>query len=293
MNQPVVYADVTFLVNFIMDYIILWSTSKLTGRKTDYWRFAGMAILGGIYGVGNLFPHLNGLYSWPAKIVVSLAIVMLAFPPRGWPDFSKTLLAFFGVSFVAAGATVALGFQFNQAVGDRGGALWWLLGGILGAVVVGYQGEKYLARKLIPALLKHQVELHFGHKVCRGKGFLDTGNHLRDPLTHRPVVVAEYELLKNCIPRDCQAIMENNGDQNDVLEALSSSSWANRLRLIPFTSIGQKNGMMVGFRCDQVIIDSRLPSAIYKNLVVGIYLDRLTVEDDYQLLIPSEILQTA
>ena len=293
MSQPVVYADITFLVNFIMDYIILWSTSKLTGKRTDYWRFAGVAILGGMYGVGNLLPHLNGFYSWPAKVMVSLAIVMLAFPPRGWSDISKTLLAFFGVSFVAAGATVALGFQFGPAAGDRVGALWWLLGGVFSAVVVGYQGERYLARKLIPTLLKHQVELHFGNRVCCGKGFLDTGNHLRDPLTRRPVVVAEYELLKDCIPRDCQVIMENNGAHNDVLEALSSSSWASRLRLIPFTSIGQKSGMMVGFRCDQVIIDPRKPSAIYKNLVVGVYLDRLTVEDDYQLLIPSEILQTA
>lgn len=293
MNQPVVYADITFLVNFIMDYIILWSTSKLAGRKTDYLRFAGVAIFGAMYGVGNLFPHLNALYSWPAKIFVSLFIVILAFHPRGWSDFSKTLLAFFGVSFVAAGATVALGYQFSQAVGDKGVGLWWLLGGILGAVVVGYQGEKYLARKLIPALLKHKVELHFGNRVCCGEGFLDTGNHLRDPLTRRPVVVAEYELLKNCIPRDCRAILENMRDQNDLLEALSNSSWANRLRLIPFSSIGQKTGMMVGFRCDQVIIDPDWPSALYKNLVVGVYLDRLTIEDNYQLLIPSEILQTA
>jgi stage II sporulation protein GA (sporulation sigma-E factor processing peptidase) len=74
---------------------------------------------------------------------------------------------------------------------------------------------------------------------------------------------------------------------------LSNSSWANRLRLIPFSSIGQKSGMMVGFRCDQVIIDPDWPSALYKNLVVGVYLDRLTIEDNYQLLIPSEILQTA
>lgn len=252
-----------------------------------------MAVLGGIYGVGNLISDLNFLYSWPAKILFSLLMVMLAFPGRGWPDFRKTLLAFYGVSFVAAGATIALSYQINQTGGSREFSLWWLLGGVFCAILVGYQGEKYLARKVIPDLLKYKVELHFGNRICRGEGFLDTGNHLRDPLTRRPVVVAEYELLQKCIPRDCRAIIENIHDQNDILEALGSSSWANRLRLIPFTSIGQKNGMMVGFRCDQVIVDPGQLSKLYKNLVVGVYLDKLTVEDDYQLLIPSEILQTA
>lgn len=293
MDRPVVYADVTFLVNFIMDYIILWSTARLTGSNRSSWRLAGVAVLGGLYGVGNLFPSLSLLYSWPAKIAFSLIMIGLAFAPRGRQHLKKTLVAFYGVSFVAAGASVALGYQITQAGVNGKFSIWWLLGGILCAILIGYQGERYLARKVIPAMLRYKVELHFGNRICRGEGFLDTGNHLRDPLTRRPVLVAEYELLRGCIPSDCRAIMEKSHDPNDILEALGSSSWAYRLRLIPYTSIGQKSGMMVGFRCDQIIVEPGSLPSLHKNLVVGVYLDKLTVEDDYQLLIPSEILQTA
>ncbi len=293
MNQPEVYLDLTFLVNFIMDYMILWATAKLTGKAADYRRFVAVAALGGLYGIGNLIPKTAILYSWPAKILFSLMFMWLAFRPTGWEDIKKTLTAFYGISFVAAGATNALAYQMNQINPGRNFSYWWLLAGIICSVFIAYQAEKYLSTKLLPALLRYRVELHFGTTTCRGKGFLDTGNHLRDPLTKRPVVVAEYSLIKDCIPADCQAAIENSKDQNDVLEALSESSWAHRLRLIPFSSIGQKSGMMVGFRCDEILIDPDQTQVLYKNLVVGIYLDKLAAEDDYQLLIPSEILQIA
>jgi stage II sporulation protein GA (sporulation sigma-E factor processing peptidase) len=126
---------------------------------------------------------------------------------------------------------------------------------------------------------------------CQGEGFLDTGNGLRDPLSQRPVVVAEYELLKECFPDDCKLAMKNFRDDNDILQALSKSSWANRIRVIPFSSIGKKNGLMVGLRCDEIIVDPGKTNILYKNLVVGIYMDKLSAKDNYQLLIPSEILE--
>lgn len=293
MDQPKVYLDLTFLVNFTMDYIIVWATAKLAGKKADYKRFLMVAALGGIYGVGNLFPNAFIFYSWPAKILFSIIFMLLAFKPKGWGDFKKTLAIFYGISFIAAGATNALAYQMYQINSAKSFSCWWLSAGIIFSVFIAYQGEKYLSAKLIPALLKYRVELHFGGRTCRGQGFLDTGNHLRDPLTKRPVVVAEYSLIRDCIPDDCQAAIENSKDYHDILEALSESSWANRLRLIPFSSIGQKSGMMVGFRCDEILIDPDQTQMLYQNLVVAIYLDKLAHEDDYQLLIPSEILQIA
>ncbi len=291
MDQPKVYADITFLVNFIMDFIIIFVTAKLRGKPITYARFIAVAILGGIYGVLNLFPNTGILYSMPAKIIFSILAIMLAFKPQGWQDFKNTWLCFYGVGFVIAGVTLAISYWQNNGVQTGRFSLWWLLGGIIFVLYIAKHAEKYLSEKLLPALLKYKVELHFGDRICSGKGFLDTGNNLRDPLTKRPVVVAEYELIKECIPDDCQTALENLDDDNDLLQALSVSSWASRLRLIPFSSIGQSNGLMIGFRCDEIIVDPDKINMPFKNLVVGIYRNQLATQDDYQLLIPSEILQ--
>jgi stage II sporulation protein GA (sporulation sigma-E factor processing peptidase) len=290
-DQPKVYADISFLVNFTMDFVILWATAKLSGTSIAYGRLITVSILGGIYGTGYLFPELSAWYSLPIKIIFSCLFVILAFWPRGWQEFKKNLLYFYGVSFVTAGAVIAFSYLIRNNIQSASFSYWWLLGGIFCSLTLGTYGEKYLSQKIIPSLLKYQVELHFGSKVCSGEGFLDTGNGLRDPLTQRPVVVAEYDFLKQCFPQDCKTALENIHDENDMLQALSQSSWANRLRIIPFSSIGQKNGLMVGFRCDKIVVDPDKINLFHKNLVVGVYLDRLSSKDNYQLLIPSEIVQ--
>ena len=291
MNQPKVYADITFMVNFTMDFMILWATAKLNGTLIFYGRLIIASILGGIYGAAYLFAEMSAWYSLPVKIIFSCIIVVFAFGHQGWREFKKNLLCFYGVSFIVAGATMAVSYLVINNNRGLSFSYWWLLGGILCAFLLGSYGEKYLSQKIIPALLKYRVELHFGDAICRGEGFLDTGNGLKDPLTQRPVVVAEYELLKECFPDDCRAALENFQDDNDILQALSTSSWANRIRVIPFSSIGKKNGLMVGLRCDEIVVDPDKINYLYKNLVVGIYPDKLSAKDNYQLLIPSEILQ--
>ncbi|MEA4925626.1 MAG: sigma-E processing peptidase SpoIIGA [Syntrophomonadaceae bacterium] len=291
MEQPKVYADVSFLINFFMDFMILWATAKLSGTAVRYGRLLAVAVLGGIYGVLYLLPQMSFWFNLPIKILFSLIIIILAFPPKGWKEFKTNLINFYAVSFCMAGATIAVSCFQGGASREIDFYYWCLLGGIGCALFVGSYAGKYLARKIIPALLKYRVELHFGKKSCMGEGFLDTGNSLRDPLTRRPVVVAEYDLVRECFPDDCKAVLDNCEDENEVFQGLSNSSWANRLRLIPYQSIGQKNGLMVGFRCDEVVVDPGKINLLYKNLVVAIYQHRLGLADGYQLLIPSEILQ--
>jgi stage II sporulation protein GA (sporulation sigma-E factor processing peptidase) len=290
VNQPKVYADITFLINFIMDFMIFWTTAKLGGKPILYGRLFLASFLGGVYGVVYLLPEMTILYRLPSKLLFSCLLVLIAFKPMKCQDWKKILAIFYTVSFVMAGATVAGSYLLNDAQ-DKSFSYWWLLGGIFFALGLGTYGQKYLAERIIPALLKYPLELHFGNIVCRGEGFLDTGNGLHDPLTKRPVVVAEYDFLKKYIPEDCRVVIDTAKDNNDILQGLSSTSWADRIRVIPFSSIGKKNGLMVGFRCDEIIIDPDKINSLYKNLVVGIYLHKLSTRDNYQLLIPSEIVQ--
>ena len=92
-------------------------------------------------------------------------------------------------------------------------------------------------------------------ELAVGRGFLDTGNQLQDPLTQRPVVVAEYTLLREHMPKDVQEVLDAAGSVDDCLEAMTATSWSHRLRIIPFTSIGRRHGLLLGIRCDEVLVD--------------------------------------
>ena len=47
--MPVIYIDVLFATNFMVDFLLLWSCGKLSGMKIMLWRLLLGAVFGGIY----------------------------------------------------------------------------------------------------------------------------------------------------------------------------------------------------------------------------------------------------
>ncbi|NLV21891.1 MAG: sigma-E processing peptidase SpoIIGA [Syntrophomonadaceae bacterium] len=290
MHAAKVYADLTFLINLSMDFLLLWTTARLCRVSISYRRLFLAAFLGGIYGVGNLLAALTIFYTLPAKVLMSCLLLFIALRPVNWQQFQKSFLVFFSLSFVAAGASMAATFLLPGSE-EASWSYFYLLLGAAALILISFHAERYFKQTLLPALLKYQVRLRFEDKICRGEGFLDTGNGLRDPLTRRPIVVAEYAFLQSCLPEELNRAMTDDINEDQRLEAFSRSSWGNRLRLIPFSSLGKKNGMLIGLRCDEVGIKIGRREMLHKNLVVAIYPYKLSAEDDYQLLIPSEVVQ--
>ncbi len=286
-----VYADLTFVTNFAMDFLILWATVRLRSIKVVWGRITLAAGLGGIYAAGYLFPGLAAFYSLPAKIIFSLLMLLIALGYSGPLAFLKSLLYFYLLNFAVAGATLAASYMFPDSSFMSSSLLAWLAVGVTLAILAGLFGEKLFVKRMLPRLLRFPVEIRFGNQQCRANGFLDTGNGLRDPLTNRPVLVAEYGVLRNYLPEDFQRALEKGASENADLEALGQSSWAGRLRLIPFNSIGKRNGMLVGVRADEVTIHNGSEQIKHRDLVVGLYLGGLSADGSYQMLIPSEVLQ--
>ncbi len=290
MHETKVYADLTFLINLTMDFLLLWMTARICRASVSYRRLFLAACLGGIYGVGNLAAALTIFYSIPAKVLVSCLILLVALNPVTWQQFQKSFLVFYGLSFVAAGASMAAAYLHPAAPGSSW-SFYYLLPGAGALILMANYAERYFKQTLLPALLKYQVRLRFADRSCQGEGFLDTGNGLRDPLTRRPIVVAEYAFLQSCLPEELNRAMTDDLNEDQRLEAFSRSSWGTRLRLIPFSSLGKKNGMLIGLRCDEVGIKIGRREMLHKNLVVAIYPHKLSADDNYQMLIPSEVVQ--
>ena len=284
-----IYADLTFLINFIMDFIIFWAAAKLAGIVINWRRIFFGSFLGACYAVLYLYYEYVILFSLPGKFVFSVFLVLIVFPPPDWQYFKRIFFYFYVLSFTIAGASLAANYLLQSSIASSSIPYVALLGGAACAVLIVHYAEQYVAGNILPSLLHYEVELYFGQQVCRGKGFLDTGNGLRDPLSKRPVVVAEYETLKKCLPSDFQAAFEQCENEQELLDMLGKSCWAHRLRLIPFTSIGKRNGLLIGVRRDAVRLRSSKHSMVFKNIVVGIYREKLS-SGAYQMLIPADVL---
>ena len=80
--------------------------SSVNSVPAAYIRLIMAALLGGIYVVGYLYPDISWVYSFPMKVLLSVIMVAIAVWPDTWTDYAKSLLLFYGINFMVAGATI-------------------------------------------------------------------------------------------------------------------------------------------------------------------------------------------
>ncbi|MDO4539523.1 MAG: sigma-E processing peptidase SpoIIGA [Syntrophomonadaceae bacterium] len=285
-----VYVDVSFAINFLMDYIILWASGRITHGRIRHRRLALAAALGAIYAVGQLFAPAM-LYTGPVKVMISLLMLRIAFTPVNKSDFVKKLACFYAISIFAGGVSVATAYLSLGTPWIKDWLPLALLLAVLSAILIGTQGERWLLHKVAPALLNYPIRIQIEGRFCEGAALLDTGNGLLDPLSRRPVVVAEYGWLRECLPTELAAVMQESQDAEGMAQVIGASVWAHRLRMIPFSSVGRHHGMMAGLRCDHLTIGSGAQQISHQDLVIAIYPERLSADNAYQALIPFGVLR--
>lgn len=297
-----IFLDIIILENIVINYLILLATSKFIKCRTTNLRLFIGAIIGAIYVVVMvLLPGLKFFYTAFGRVLLSLVIVYFSFSFEKISNFFKTLAIFYVCTFVFAGAAFAF-LYFNQNGGFvRNGIIyvfwqskWTIL--FLSVVMVAIILRIFwdvLQYKLVKDKLLKQLVIAFENKDIELSALVDTGNSLHDPLTNMPVVVVEFDAIKEILPLDIQKIF-TEAKENDLISIsgiVSNSQWFSRFRLIPYTSLGKENGMLIGFKPDYIDIkDKNEEKKGISNVIVGIYNRALSKNEKYRALLSPELI---
>ncbi len=295
-----IYLDVIFMENLVMNFIILKLTSKFSRMISSNLRTLLGSFVGALYVAAMiLFPDIRFYYSLIAKLLLSLLIVALTFDFKKLGVFLKTLAIFYLCTFIFAGASFAFLYLNNTGGFIRNGivyVLWqskWttLLLAVLTAGIIMRVVWDVVRVKLAKEKLMREITISFEKKQIVMSALIDTGNSLHDPISNMPVVVVEYHAIKDILPEEIQKIFGERGNEDlaKLSSLLSGSSWYSRFRLIPFTSLGKENGMLIGFKPDYLeIVDNEDKKGV-KDVIVGIYNRTLSRNDTYRALLSPEL----
>ncbi len=298
-----IYLDVLVLENVVINYMILAVTARFSRSRTSSLRLFAGAFIGALYVILILLPDMKIYTSVLAKLLLSLVIVAVAFKPEKLMNYLKNLALFYVTTFIFAGAGFALLF-FNVGGGIIKNGVFmttlplldtrWtqiLLGLLLAGIVTRVLWE-IIQNWIIKEKVLVQLYISFDRKIIGLFALVDTGNALHDPLTNMPVVVVEFQAIKDILPEDIRNIFEKTGedDLNAISSAISKSPWFTRFRLIPFTSLGKENGMLIGFRPDYIEIDNENEKKDIKDVVIGIYNRSLSKNEKYKALLSPELI---
>ncbi|HHV74093.1 MAG TPA: sigma-E processing peptidase SpoIIGA [Thermoanaerobacterium sp.] len=278
------YADVIFIENLIINYIILYLTKRFSRSNTNNAKLIFSSALGALYVILIFFSLPNIIYSLTFKIIISILMVAIAFGFNRFHEFIRVLSIFYLVSFIIGGTAFALIYVVNIDIRQI------IIAALFFAILLTYIGWGYISKKNIESNILYKLHIEMDNKVRDIKAILDTGNTLHDPISNYPVAIVEYDAVKELLPEKLKNVFDSMGNESifEMTKVVDDDKWLKRLRLVPFNSIGNDSGILIGFIPDNLVVEGYRKSQ--KNAIVGIYFKKLNETSDYEALIGTELL---
>ena len=295
-----IYIDVVLIENLIMNYIILLATGMILKIKIKHIRLIIGSLLGAIYTIIGYIGILEIYSSFILKIILSIMIVYIAYYPQSLKKMWKELLFFYLTSFVFGGVAFSLFYIVKpQEIVIKNGLFLVtsplktvILGAIVAFVII-ITSFKIIKNKISKKDLICEITVEIENRKITTKALIDTGNMLKEPITNTPVVVIEHTLLYDVIPKEILNHLEEiiGGDFEKIPEDIKNK-YVSKLKLIPYSSLGKQNGMLLGIKAKKLtIIKGEEKDKVEKeNIILGIYDKSLTKKGEYRAIIGMEFV---
>ena len=290
------YIDIVIIENLIMNYIILYATGIVTKVKMKKTRVLISSLIGAIFVAIQYVTNLKIYSNIIVKIILSILMIFIAFNPQKIKQLGKQLILFYLTTFTFGGVATYLIYVIKpQDILMKNGLFLGtyplktvFISAIIAAIIL-IMGFKIVKTKISKKDIYCKVKIILNNKEVETMAMVDTGNMLKEPITGMPVIVVESSLLEKILPYQ---ILQNTekiigGDLENVPEEIKNK-YISTFRLIPYSSLGKQNGMLLGIKADKVVIEKEGEEVEKDNIVIGIYNKSLTKRGEYRALIGLE-----
>lgn len=277
-----VYIDLYFLLNTMMNTVVLYLSSRLVKEEVTLFRLLSGAVIGGIFSsFALLFTMISILNVILSVIIISvMTIVTYGFKsPRNFLKNSIfTVMISAQISGISELSAYLLGYK-----GKPDSAFLILCFTFPVIFISGLVYVKYIRKKLDVVSCETVIQLKNGKGTLILNGLYDSGNLLKDPYSGNPVVLVTGRALeKLCGDESLDA-------QRVLIE--SEEKYFSSL-MIPISGWRGKKDLITGFRPEYVLLKKGgvIKNDIYtKNITVGIVTD-ITDFSGFDCLLPAEII---
>lgn len=295
-----IYLDVVVLENLIMNGIILYATAIVSKTPIHHIRIFLASLLGAIYSVISYISQLAIYSNLLLKILLSILMVYLAFNPQSKKKLWKELLLFYLTSFVFGGVAFALIYIVKpQDILMKNGLFLGtyplktvFLGAIIG-FILWITASKMLKSKFTKKDMLCEVTIWLNDKEVRVQTMIDTGNMLKEPISGAPVIVVEHTALYEILPKEILDHLDDILAGNfEKLPEEVKQMYEPKLKLIPYSSLGKQNGMLLAVKAQKVDIEKEEgEKQTRENVMIGIYNKSLTKRGEYRGLMGMELME--
>ncbi|NLJ88325.1 MAG: sigma-E processing peptidase SpoIIGA [Epulopiscium sp.] len=296
-----IYIDIVFFLNFIMDYFIMWIVSKIIKEKVTNKRLIFGAFLASLlYCLIFFIPVFKKTYNIIGLIILPMIPLMITYKAKTFRKLIKVFILFHITAFALGGAGIALFYYLNIGKFIKNSLRFNIDNFPILLLIVSSLVSYFIIKLILIWIRKfsnnagmlYQIKIYYEGMIIDACALMDTGNSLYDPFSQSPVIVVEFSSIKRFLPDSIQQLFNENkeNDLSLLIKQITGCQIRSKIRVIPFSSLGTPNGMLLGFKPDQVeILEKDDTIKVLQDVVIGIYNQRLSRDNKYQALLHPDI----
>lgn len=272
----VIYLDVYFAINLIMDFIILSTAKRLINTNATSIRCLLGALAGAVLSVACIMLTGTGFVKFAFEYIFIVVIMnFITFNVRNIKGITKGLIITYGITFILGGAMNFLYYHTYVGV--------WMLRTIhgvfngnisvikfIGITLISYvilQGTMELLKNGRDRKMLHTYYIRIQHRSdnIKIKALYDTGNTLTEPISGDVVHIINKDV----------------GEKISNLEDIN-----NKIRIVPYNSV---NGCGI---LSSIVVDKMEIYDEYDNLIkeiinprIGLSSVELSVNGEFQMIL--------
>ena len=297
-----VYIDILFILNFIMDYFIFWMVSKITYQKIPSKRLClGSAFAAMFYCLIAAAPFLRVIHIGIYLIILPLIPIRIIFKPSNLRQFIQLYIISNITALVVGGMSFGFVYWIREQnimsciheTGYQEFSIWILLLSVVISYGMIQLSRYYMQKRNIQVQELYSLKIQYNGVTIIAQALLDTGNKVYDPITKAPVIIVTYKMLKTLLPENISAAYTMGIDDiSFLIKETSGCDFGTRIRAIPYHSLGNPNGILLGFKADEVYISKdNLKWQRIEDSIIAIYQHDLHIEGTYHALLHADLVK--
>lgn len=285
-----IYADVLFFVNFMIDLMLLSLTAFFMKKEVKKRRLLLSSAFGALFAVLLFYIGLHIAFS----VLSSCIMILILFSFGNIRIFMKSLFVFFVISFIFGGIVQAFyTLSPNGIVWINNGiiyldiSLFSLILFALIAYILSILLSKLFSNASLTSLYAN-VLIEVENTSVKAVGFTDTGNGLVDVISGIPVIIAEFDTVKNLIPKELWGLLDGN-NLNPDFSNYSYNSFYKRFRAIPYKGVWKNGNLLYCFKPDAVRVTTKEGITYNNQALIGVTNEKLSITSEYTMLLNPQI----
>ncbi len=298
-----IYLDAVWLLNFLLDMMLLMLTQALAKDSTGKLRIIFGAFIASLLVPLSIYYPDSFFTSMIGKLIYSVIIILCSFQFYTIYRMVKLFFLFYFVTFSIGGGLIAIHFLFQNPVGlsangiltfnsGYGDPMSWLFvaaGFPLSWLFTKTRMDKHAVEKIRYDQL-YPISIQMKNIAHSTTAYIDSGNQLTDPLTKNPVIICDEHFLKQWF------------SENDWMKLrpsrirLISSSFllaGKKFQIVPYQGVEGNRTFMLALKPDRITIDYDEKEIVTHKALIGIQFASLTKDQSYHCLLHPQIIKMA